>query len=535
MGEDDRVRRRTLLAFLSTGAVGSVAGCSGGDQLTADTATTRSGESTTSRSTGTETERASEDATSAQRVNVDTLTASDVIGNAATLTGEVVDLGTAESVAVEFRVRGRANDDSRTVPAGTVDAPGAFQARVDDLLGASEYSYRAVALGDAASDDGEAVSFETGPAWKPQEPPSDVPLRDVVGVSHVDGAYNFTKKPFLQEGADRLAELGTDVVKVWFHRIGEKYPFNHDWKASYDSMRAIAETEPVQRLFEGPFSTYFVLAHSYTWGRWLGFQDGVTDESLAEVADRFEALATHLLERYDGTGKTFVLQHWEGDNLAQSDRKEPLAGDVAANFRRWLDARQRGVERARDRVESDVSVLHAAEVNFVLDAKADGTARVVNEVLPETSVDLVSYSAWELGDQLAGEGWAPGHNGEVQFDEAETLIPDTLNYVESHAADPNAYVAGELADGQSNVVLGEFGSPLRQQGTETAMRITRNVLDHSLDWGVRWAIYWQLYCNEPTTDGDVTGNDDVSGFHLIRPDGTRSPAWRYLDAVLDGR
>lgn len=377
------------------------------------------------------------------------------------------------------------------------------------------------------------TTTESGPAWKPRTPPKALSPSEVVGATHVAGQYHFSEDDFLNAGAKRLDSLGTDVIKLWLHRMDEKYPYNSDWESEYQSMVDVAKTPYVREVFDRDFSTYVLLAHSYHDGPWVSFQDGLTQADVTELENRFEALTSYLLETYDGTGKTFVLQHWEGDNLAQEDSQQPLSADLSERFRRWLTARQTGVERARDRIESDVTVLHAAEVNYVLDAKNDGTARVINEVVPETGVDLVSYSAWELGDQLAGHGWAPGHNGDEQFDDAETVIMETLDYVDSQAPDPNDYVAGSLTDRQSNVYLGEFGSPFEQRGDQRAMKIIRPVLEHSLDWGVRWALYWQLYCNEKTVDGSVSDNDDVRGFYLIRPDGSRAPSYEYLKSVLE--
>ena len=183
--------------------------------------------------------------------------------------------------------------------------------------------------------------------------------------------------------------------------MGVKYPHNSDWKPEYRSMVEVAKTDYVREVFDRSFSTYVLLAHSYHWGPWTAFQDGITERDARGIADRFEDLTRYLLETYDGTGKTFVLQHWEGDNLAQEQSRQPFPAERADRFVRWLRARQTGVERARDVVDSDVTVLHAAEVNFVLDAKAEGTPRVINEVVPRADVDLVSYSAWEMGDQLA--------------------------------------------------------------------------------------------------------------------------------------
>jgi hypothetical protein len=40
-------------------------------------------------------------------------------------------------------------------------------------------------------------------------------------------------------------------------------------------------------------------------------------------------------------------------------------------------------------------------------------------------------------------------------------------------------------------------------------------------------VYWQLYCNESRRE-PVRNNDDVRGFWLLRPDGSRSAMWDEL-------
>lgn len=372
------------------------------------------------------------------------------------------------------------------------------------------------------------------PVWKPREPPEAVPASEVVGAAHADGTYNFTEEDFLNEGAARLSELGTDVIKLWLHDPAEKYSYNSEYDPWYDSMVEVAQTQPYREVFGRSFSTYVLLAQAYPSPKNPAFHGGLTEDERRSVSDRFEALARHLLETYDGTGKTFVLQHWEGTLLANKGAgTEPLSDSQITALRRWLSARQAGVRRARDTVESDVTVLHASEVVLVLDAMQSDAPRFINEVIPETDIDLVSYTAYELSGQLAGGEWAPGHNGDAQLDEADTLIPETLDYIESNAPAPNDYVAGELTDHQSNVYIGEFSAPLQVHGQSDGMELNRAILEHSLDWGVRWALYWQVYDNEKVVSGTVEDNDDVRGHYLVRPDGTNSAMWTYLSGVVD--
>jgi hypothetical protein len=47
-------------------------------------------------------------------------------------------------------------------------------------------------------------------------------LRDIVGVTHVDGKYHLTDKDFLNEGAEQILTLGSRVIKVWSTHNGLK-------------------------------------------------------------------------------------------------------------------------------------------------------------------------------------------------------------------------------------------------------------------------------------------------------------------------
>jgi len=524
MGREDRLLRRELLRTIGPVTLGlATAGCNSFSEDDAPTTPTDS-------PTPTPTETFITD----EHLRISTSEVQKQDSLSATLVGDLTSIEARGPATVGFEYWTSDSGNKQYTDAGALPEPRTFDTEIQGLVGASEYTFRAVGETEYTEDTGSNLTFTTDPAWQPRNPPDELLPSEVVGSTHVSGTYHFTDEDFLNEGAKKLASIGTDVIKLWFHRMNEAYPYNSDWKDEYESMVGVARTQYVREVFDRSFSTYVLLAHSYHGGPWTTFQDGLTTSDIEDLENRFEALTRHLLETYDGTGKTFVLQNWEGDNLAQSgDESEPLPDDIAENFRQWLSARQTGVERARDAVESDVKVLHAAEVNYVLDAKNSGTARVINEVIPETNVDLVSYSAWEMGDQLAGEGWAPGHNGEKQFDEAETIVTETLDYIDAQAPDPNDYVVGSLTDRQSNVYLGEFGSPFQQQGKETAMKIIRSVLEHSLNWGVRWVLYWELYCNEKTVEGEVTDNDDVRGFYLVRPDGTPAPSLNYISSVLN--
>ncbi|HBL26244.1 MAG TPA: hypothetical protein DD490_05345, partial [Acidobacteria bacterium] len=327
-----------------------------------------------------------------------------------------------------------------------------------------------------------------------------IPARDVLGSTHADGKYNFTGENFLNEGADQLLELGTRVIKVWFDpNSTPTYPFNSKWGPPPQNLEDLARHPYYRELFDKPFSTFIlVLARRVPVN---DFIDGMTPEEATVEREQTYGLARHLLTTYAGTGKTFVLQNWEGDHLLRRGLKE---GEVPDRTRvrgmaAWLNARQVGVLNARRDVPAEgVTVAHAVEVNLLREAMA-GNVTVTNDVVPLTRADLYSYSSWD-----------------VQFDPAELVR--ALDYLAAKAPDSSLY-------GRRNVYLGEFGAAKDHVADEQdRAAVIRELTDAALGWGVRWAVYWQLYCNEParvyTTPRPA--NQDLRGFWLIRPDGVRT-------------
>ncbi len=359
--------------------------------------------------------------------------------------------------------------------------------------------------------------------------PETIPTADRVGVVHVDGKYHFTTTDYLNEGAAVASRLGTNVLKVWFRFVDEKYPFGSDWPR-FESLVGLARHRYVRALFERGFQTYVLVASSYVGGDYNHyFREGVTDEQYREEVREFYDLTAHLLRTYRGTGTEFVLQNWESD-WAVVGSFDPT--DVASEAKfdgltRWLNARQEGIRRARADVESDVTVLGAVEVNRIRDART-GVPRVVDTVLPNVDTDLVSVSLWDVLEPLAYE---------TDPNRIAAGIRDHLDYVRSQARPPTAYARRALG-GLEHVYVGELGWPLEENGPTESMRLIRTATETALRWGARYVLYWQVFDNERSagaTREPPAGSalPDVKGFYLIRPDGTRAPTWDYFARLFE--
>jgi hypothetical protein len=240
----------------------------------------------------------------------------------------------------------------------------------------------------------------------------------------------------------------------------------------------------------------------------------MTAEDVARERRETAELATHLFDTYKETGKTFVLQNWEGDwSLRGGDPPGHDPTPVAIKgMIDWFNARQDGVDHARKAAgERNVRVLHAAEVNHVARAMKKEGVTVTNDVLPHTHCDLYSYSAWDVA----------------------THEPEKFRA----ALD---YLASKAPGGKEKVYVGEFGAPeIVVGGPEEQDKRVRSATQTAMDWGAKYAVYWELYCNEfaenkPKPKGRP-GNKDMRGFWLIRPDETRSPVADYFIELWNRR
>jgi hypothetical protein len=353
-----------------------------------------------------------------------------------------------------------------------------------------------------------------------QSPEKKRTLADVLGVTHVAGRYHLTDKDFLNEGADQVLALGSRVIKVWFYGKRHEhpdsvYPYNSDWP-KVESLAEGAQAPYFQKLFSKPFTTYILVVTA------LGRQDnywrnGVTQEQKQDEQRQFYELTGFLLRTYKGTGKTFVLQHWEGDWMIRGSVDEKIEPSPIAiqGMIDWLNARQAGVNQARKETGQDgVRVYHAAEVNRVVSSMKNGKINVVNAVLPHTKLDLVSYSAWDSA---------------LEHYQKPQVLREALDFIAANISDSNDF-------GNKNVYLGEFGIPENLYTLEQIQKAIPNAVQTALEWGCPYIVYWQLYCNELKDNKErppVRSNDAVRGFWLMRPDGSKSWVWDYFYGLLN--
>ena len=361
--------------------------------------------------------------------------------------------------------------------------------------------------------------------------------------------------PVLLDGAAQLAGTGARVIKVALFEPKGNYPFNSpDWpdrgfptsvamaqhpyyRALWASRRgarataAAADARPPQA--DPRFDTFVLVAYSTVGGTsgggagyWTG---GITAAQEAEETAQFKACAAFLLAQYPG--KTFVFENWEGDWASRAgsyDPKKPATPLALASMRRWLAARQAGVTAARAGYappahRPPARVFFSAEVNLVHDSLTTGAPNMINEVIPYVPTDMVSYSSYDTESSPAN------------FRAALAYLQRQHNRTAAAPPGPRAIFVAEYGMGE-NVAAA------------TAVNFTiENVVNEALAFGAAYVLHWETFGNECTGGPGCQNNrcDDATqpvadpkrlhGFWLVRPDGTKAPAYHFLaDKIARG-
>lgn len=327
---------------------------------------------------------------------------------------------------------------------------------------------------------------------------------DFLGEVHAGGKYSLpTRSPagdYLNEGGDRIADLGGHTIKLWLTpNPTQSYPDfsgSHPWPTTPSSLKTLLQTDYFQEMLNrADFTTYVFVASEFvpkqsgsgyvttTW------KDGLSSTEEAATTAQFAEVTEWLLETYEGTGKTFIFQNWEGDNalnledLSSTDQATAIAGMID-----WLDARQAGVDQGRTAAGSvsGVAVYNAAEINYNPGTSstfpvADSLC-MVNAVVPYLSCDLYSWSNWASK--------SPGN---------EINVIRGLDYLKSHAPASSAF-------GNDNIYMGEFGAyESSYMGTsapyhsvdsdEDYSALIDRQLKYAWRWGALHAVQWATYDN----------------------------------------
>lgn len=325
------------------------------------------------------------------------------------------------------------------------------------------------------------------------------PSNTIIGTQTFSPAYQFGTETKLVETAGAIRAMGANVIKF---ELSGRYarPDGNVVKAdpSIRTLADLARAEPShRRVLDMPFGHFVLWAHAFSNSHeaWRGgFPASAREAEYREIRD----LAESLLKTYSGSGKTFYLGHWEGDGLLRGsvakENDAKVTPEAVGGMTEWLNCRQRAIDDAkRETPHANVNVWHYTEVNHVLLAMDEGRPAMANRVLPQASVDFVSYSCYDTQNDPA-------------------LLKRALDYIEAKLpAKPG--IAGK------RVFIGEYGFPAARHSPEEVDRLSRRVMRAGIEWGCPFVLYWEIYNNEVGPDGKQIG------FWMIDDKGVKQPVY----------
>ena len=318
----------------------------------------------------------------------------------------------------------------------------------------------------------------------------------ILGTQAIGGKYQFTSQDPLVESAEVIRDMGASCMKFDLRPKQKQYPGAH-------SLVELARDEPSHRkVLDMPFANFQLWAEPFANTSWKqGFSKTHAELEYQEMY----ALVEHLLKTYSGTGKTFYLGHWEGDNLLRGSISKTadaqMTPERVQGMIDWLTTRQRAVDDAkRDTPHQDVEVWHYTELNHPTISMREGRPSLVNQVLPKVPVDFVSYSAYDVTNEPKPE-----------------KIKAVLSYIESQLM-PKAGISGR------RVFIGEYGYSVFHNGKphhspQEQDRLSLITMQAALEWGCPFILYWELYNNELDPDGQQRG------FWMIDDKGVKQPIY----------
>lgn len=471
----------------------------------------------------------------------------DEIYNSLTLTGEVMELCTKpllNTTVKDLGSSGTTTDLYQMTPAALADGSRKYLLFVTKSSGAEDY-YGVIRFNSYSNDANYPkvwFDYKVGraPNSKPMgnEPagPSyeldEIPISEVLGVTTTSGQYALTDDPCLIEGAKKLQELGTKNIKIWFEHAGQQYPYHSEWPEDIENFTSLqlAKTAYYRQVFEMPFKTYSLEFNDAT----VNWRDGLSDAERRKVYNNLYSLAVHLLKEYRNSGKTFIIQNWEGDGhlnrSSLSDAQLPVAVQGMID---WANTRQAAITQARKDVGCEgVLVAHAFEFNYVLITNMPEPF-VIDCVVPHTRCDLYSYSSYSSG------------RAESDLDG----IYARIEHIRSKTPASKLY-------GQHNLMIGEFGYDERRipghgysatigpESDAFQKKMVQGQLERLLSLNLTYIFYWQLYCNGALDDSGnrlstrpdpahMLDNEHCEGFWLIRADGSLTGTWNYFKDLFD--
>ncbi len=305
------------------------------------------------------------------------------------------------------------------------------------------------------------------------------PYNFVLGTHAISKSYQFTSDNKLVEQAKKVRELGSNILKISMGPNSTDIYGITEAVKSTTVLDLFTRNVPYRTVFDMDFRYIFMWVHTLTNIDW---KNGINATQEKALYDEMYNFVTHLLTRYDNSGKTFFIGNWEGDwiLLPSYDRTQTPSPTFVSNMVKWMQIRQKAVDDAKAATAAkNVFVYHYIEANLVEKGMA-GQPCVAESVLPNVNVDLVSYSSYEaIKDKT--------------YAKTKSDLEAIFTYLESKLKAKTGIPFSR------RVFIGEYGYQANASSPatlQTQASETKELMRIAFELNLPFALHWQMYNNE---------------------------------------
>ncbi|WP_304067011.1 hypothetical protein [Pedobacter glucosidilyticus] len=305
------------------------------------------------------------------------------------------------------------------------------------------------------------------------------PYNFILGTHAISGSYQFTTNVSLIEQAQKVREMGSNILKISLgkdatsiYKINETFP-------SKTTLELFSNNAAYKIACDMDFKYIFLWVHTLTNVDW---KSTISPKNEKILYDEMYKFATYLLNRYDNSGKTFFIGNWEGDWLLIPNYDASVTPSAASlnNMAKWFQIRQRAIDDAKAASTSkNVYMYHYIEANLVKKGM-NGQPCVAQSVIPQVNVDLISYSSYES---------IKGPN----YDAKKNDLTAAFNYLESKLQPKPSLPFSK------RVFIGEYGfqaDATRPTTLQQQFNQSKEIMKIAFELNLPFALHWQMYNNE---------------------------------------
>jgi hypothetical protein len=325
----------------------------------------------------------------------------------------------------------------------------------------------------------------------------------ILGTHAISKSYQFTAENKMVEQAKKVREMGSNILKISMGPNSTDIYGITEVTKSTRVLDLFTKNLPYRTAFDMDFKYIFIWVHTLAGIDW---KNGINASQEQILYDEMYNFALHLLNRYNNTGKTFMIGNWEGDwiLLPSYDRTQTPPAHFITNMIKWYQIRQKAIDDAKKATTStNVFMCHYAEVNLALKGM-QGQPCVSESVLPNVDVDLISYSSYEaIKDKT--------------YAQKKTELTNVFNYLESKLKPRTPALPFSR-----RVFIGEYGYQANASNSASMQKQvidTKDIMKISFELNLPFSLHWQMYNNE------YEANGTSKQMSLINESGTKMPLY----------